>query len=56
MPDEHNQVKEDLLGCWGSIKEVLGAVAWGIGCGLISLLLNAALGVREMVSLGGFLL
>lgn len=56
MPENKNQVKEDLLGCWGIIKEVLGIVAAGIGCGLLSLLLNAALGIRGMVFLGGFFL
>jgi len=56
MSEDHNQVKEDLLGCWGSIKEVLGIVAGVFGCGLLYLLLYAVLGPRGMVFLGRFLL
>ena len=51
-----NQVREELLGCWENIKELLGIAAGVLVCGLVCLVLYLVLDPGGMVFLGRVLL
>ncbi len=51
-----NQVREEMLGCWENIKEILGIAAGTLVCGLLYWTLYLILGPVGMVFLGRVLL